>query len=715
MSAENQLRKNQVLKKFSKDYLIFSLATVLLLMIGLAIFTYISFEGTKNENSTNLKKAAKDISSTISESFDYTNQINNYIGLQIIDRENRDLKFISKLLKEADRIKHRNSELFSWSSFDWVDARHYQTINSKLGIRKEPPNMSERQYTLLSPKSPWTLQVSFPTLGNPSNTWVIPAATGVVDKNGKYLGSIVVGFDINELNGQIKQRLGDKISFVVLDEKFRIILKSIDIELERDSDFFQKNLDQEHLKYSAGTIEGLSLDRIKLSHYQRIEKYPYIILTGFNEQIFGHQFNSSILPRIIEFICLAIFFLIILYLFEEKIASLLRVEKNLRISLQKTNKDKEKILFSIAHDIKNHILAINGLANIILENKTNSEIPKNEDLKTTAMIADQSGELMEFVKDLLDHNQITAGEFRLKTIKDQQIKFLIQEVVSLLGNFAASNQINIKTNFEDNLPKLRCDEHKIKEILSNLITNAIKYSKVGSDIEVSAKYLADANKILIEILDSGYGMNKKELTKYLSGAGCEIDKSKLLKEKKIESHGIGMQIVLGLIKLHRAEIEVESKKNRGTKVSLFFHPQILEKTKNSVANKNDSQLSILLVDDNLVNIKVMRRILENNGYNVTHAENGKEALEVLDKENFDLILMDCEMPIMNGYETSKIIREGKIFKNFKNHQLIPIIALTANNDQKTLDKVIDSGMTCLTEKAISKTELLKTIKDYLKQ
>ncbi len=686
-------------KIFSWGYLTFALVAILSVMLVVVIFAYISFRGALAESSISLQKSSKNIASAISESFDYANQINSHIGKQIAHHGARDLKFILELFHEADRIKNKNSELFSWSSFDWVDAKNYQTVNSKLGIRKDPPNMLGRQYVALSSKNPWVLQVSFPIFGDPSNSWVIPVGTGVVDEGGKYLGVITVGFDIAEFSRHVAQKLNSKASFVVLDQDLKIILQSVDIDLARDGDFFWKNFNPTIFAAESGVLEKeIKIGDISLSHYRKISKYPYIILTGFDKSFFYHQFNVLVLPRIIEFICLAIFFLIILYLF--------KVEKGLRIFLEKTSRDKERILFSIAHDIKNQIFGINGLANLILEKKTRPEISESENLRNVEMISDQSEELMDFVKELLDTHQIERGEFRLGKIKEYSAKSLVEEVVIANGSFAAINQVELRTKIENNLPKLRCDLHKMKEILTNLIINAIKYSRAKNEVLISVKYLEGAKQICIEIVDNGYGMSEQEVVKYLGGTGGEIDKSEIAKEKKIDSYGIGMSIVLKLIELHRGKLEVESKKDFGTKLFLYF-------------GVDDSRLalgtgkSILLVEDNPVNIKVTRRVLESSGYNVSHAENGREALEILDEENFDLILMDGEMPIMNGYEAAKAIREGSVFRNFKNYRSIPIIALTSFDGEKTVKKAVDSGMNCLIEKATSKINLLKTIENYL--
>jgi len=230
-----------------------------------------------------------------------------------------------------------------------------------------------------------------------------------------------------------------------------------------------------------------------------------------------------------------------------------------------------------------------------------------------------------------------------------------------------------------------------------------------------------SDEIYIEIADKGYGMDEESLTKYLKAEGKKIDKSDVARDKEIETRGIGMSIVLRLLALHQGRMEVESKKKIGTTVKLFFNPNKLEIVKEVSLLPEDSvkisenKKSILLVEDNPINIKITTKVLESGGYNVVHAEHGKEALVRLDQENFDLILMDGEMPLMNGYETTEAIREGSVFKNFKKYKTIPIVALMSSSDVKTIARAKKSGMNDHVEKAISKTRLLSVVEKYLNE
>ena len=210
--------------------------------------------------------------------------------------------------------------------------------------------------------------------------------------------------------------------------------------------------------------------------------------------------------------------------------------------------------------------------------------------------------------------------------------------------------------------------------------------------------LKSQNQIVIEVIDNGFGMNEEDVQKYLKGKGSTIDKTDISKIKKFDSTGLGIPIVLRLVNLHKAKIEVESKKNVGTKVSIYFNVSakkdkiITRKGRSTLPELSDneklqnSDKLILLVEDNPVNIKVTCRILDKQGYRVIYAENGRDALDIIDKECPDLILMDGEMPVMNGYETTKNIRKGTCFKNFTNIKKVPIIGLMSSADEKTIKK-----------------------------
>ena len=210
-------------------------------------------------------------------------------------------------------------------------------------------------------------------------------------------------------------------------------------------------------------------------------------------------------------------------------------------------------------------------------------------------------------------------------------------------------------------------------------------------------------------------MTKKEIALALEGKYQLIDKTQL--NRNNNSYGIGLKNVQDLIKINNGILEIESKKNHGSIFRIIFNSSKHVLTKD---NKNSSQKitinnfnkTILIVDDNPVNIKITSTVLQRAGYKVKTSHSGIKALEILDNENIDLILMDGEMPDLNGYQTTIKIRKGKSFKKFKNFKTIPIIGLMGNNDEETIKECYNSGMNNHISKTKSTKEILDTIANF---
>lgn len=701
-----------------KGYFVFVLATVSLGALSMAILVFFTIKSDQDSRSQILKKEASNIQKTISESFNYSNKINTYIGEQIVEHGSDDLEFILKIFRQADKIQNKNSQLLSWSSFDWVDSNNLQLVNSKVGIRKNPPDMSVRQYCDRSPKKPWTLQASFPVLGNPSNSWVIPAGTGITDKSGKYLGAIVVGFNIAELSSMVEQRLNDPVSFVVLDEDLNIVIQSQDSELVENDNFYKTNINKSLFNKNSGELsDKISVENVTYSSYRRFKDYPYIVLTGFNKSLLKKEFNNSILPIIVGFIAITSFFLIILYIFKTRILLLMEREKNLRNSLHKTNISKTKLIRAASHDLKNYIFGISGLSKLILQDKSKSNIESNEDLKMVTEISSQSEELMGFVEDLLDTNQNQSGEFSLGKMQICNLAEMVKRMVILNKNFAIENKITLTSSStpKDAALNIKCDVRRVKQVLNNLISNSLKYSPANTKVSITTSFLKKKNEICLTVKDGGIGMSKKEIDMALSGDGEKIDKSTL--DKAIDSHGIGMPIIKKLVELHHGRLEIESKKGFGTKVKIYFKKEDETEDKKEQNISEEQSLTerfkdkaILLAEDNPVSNKINTFLLRKMGFKVKHVENGQELVDELDKNYFDLIFMDINMPVLDGFEATKIIRKGDSFKKFKNVN-IPIIVISANEIESSKLKYF--GINASLSKPFSEKDLLDFVLEYV--
>lgn len=707
-----------------KSYFVFILATIFLGIVTSLCLVFFIAKSNHNSNLELSKKEASTIESTISEAFGYSRKINNYIGKQIAQHGSEDLEFILEIFRQIDKSQTKNSQLISWSSFDFVAPNNLQVVNSKIGIRKDLPNMSARQYISRSKAKPWTLQVSFPVLGNPSNSWVIPAGTGIEDDNRKFLGIIVVGFDIAELTALVEQRLSKDTSFVVLDENFNIILTSKDAE--KNGKIYQQKISRGNFNKKSATISnGLDIGKIRFFSYQKFDDYPYLILTGFSKTLLTKEFSNSVLPVIGGSIMITIFFLMILHLFKARILFLINEEKILQKSLLSKEdliNSKTNLIRATSHDLKNYIFGISGLSKLILINKSKAEIDTNEDLKMVEELNLQSEELMGFVEDLLDTNQNEDGAFNLGQKQLCNIVDLAKRMLILNKNFAMQNRISLEFDNRTNhkVINVECDVRRIKQVLNNVISNAVKYSNPNNVVILQISYPQEndpqKNEVCIAVIDQGIGMNEAEIKQALLGAGEKISKKGL--NKNFDSHGLGMPIVKRLIELHHGTLEINSVKNYGTEVKIYL--KICNEDK-AIQNKeiyNSDNISnrfkgkaALVAEDNVITNKVITFFLRKMGFAVKHVENGEEILEQLDKQHFDLVVLDINMPKLGGFETAKTIRAGKIFKRFKNFD-IPIIAIST--EKQELSKLQNNGINMLLGKPFSEKELLDFVLSYIK-
>lgn len=620
------------------------------------------------------------------------------------------------------------SESFSWTIFSWSDSDYKLIVDAKYGIMGNHFDLSIRDYISLTKSNPGMLYLGNPVFGSTSKKWMIPGGVGLVDKDNKYLGATVIGFEIDALARVISKDMISKdinieiinnngVSILEVDSKYfgvpRKNKSSSNPEILRTLHESKNNkIDVVTNVSFAGNKQAFLIKNLKSPAYSLIFKYDARSINNF--------LWESLISRSLEIFTMtltSIALLILVYKIEVLKQKLI-VAKNIA---ENANEIKDKILFSISHDIKNYIFGIGGLGRMVIDSKNKSEILKNEDLQIVETICEQAEELRYFVEDLLDVNHIDAGGLSLGEIKEAKIQDIINSTLVLSKSLAIKNNVLIKTQIENDLPKFNCDPRRIKQVLMNLVGNALKYNKPNGEVIIVAKYLESSRQLCIEIIDSGFGMSEEEIKKYLAGNGSEIDKSDVMKIKNIDSHGIGVPIILRLVGLHNGKIEVESIKDSGTKVGLYFSLENSLKIKNKALSQKGEFLSdksrkkkslnklILLVDDNPVNIKITCRILELEGYQVIYAENGNDAILMIEQHHPDLVLMDGEMPVMNGYDATIKIRKGDLFKSFKKFKTIPIIGLMSSSSEAVIQKSAESGMNDHLEKSTSKTKLLDII------
>ncbi len=369
---------------------------------------------------------------------------------------------------------------------------------------------------------------------------------------------------------------------------------------------------------------------------------------------------------------------------------------------EKANQLKNEILANMSHEIRTPMNAILGITNHLIDEEKNSS--SLESLNILKFSADQ---LLVIINDILDLSKIDEGKVVFEKI-DFSLKTLIGNIIKLNLSKAIDKQIQLNFEFDESIPKkIIGDPTRLAQILNNLISNSIKFTEKG-EVKlkiVQLKNTTEFTNIHFLIKDSGIGIPEDKFEFIFE----KFNQASTETTRKFGGTGLGLSIVKKLIQLMGSDIGVKSKLNEGSEFYFLINFPISKNhdtepklTKLNLLEKNLFGLKILLVDDNEINIKIAKKFLDKWNTKIITATNGKEAIEIYLKNNdyFDLILMDLQMPIMDGYEASKTILEYQ-----KSSKKIPIFALTADAMLDTKEKVKSIGIQDLITKPFKPDDL----------
>lgn len=368
-----------------------------------------------------------------------------------------------------------------------------------------------------------------------------------------------------------------------------------------------------------------------------------------------------------------------------------------------TNASQAKTVFlsRMSHDLRTPLNAITGITDLMLM----KDYLHNDEKNNLKIIRESSSHLLKLINEMLDLSRIENGKLGL--VSDNIVLTeLLSEIVGVAEGLALKQKIkfeydfvNIKQNY------IKTDSKRLKQIIFNVISNAIKYNKPNGKVlfrvigEDNMNYEEAKLNFIVE--DSGIGMTSNFLNNIFEPFNRENEER--------EGTGIGLTITKSLVDLLGGEIKISSEINEGTKVILSFsfkiNNEIIESKKNQIENSaNLLGKKILLVEDNLINMEIATQIITKTGASVDSAYDGDEALELFNTNSYDLIFMDIQMPKKNGYEATKIIRQ----KN----QIIPIIGMSANAFCDDILKGKACGMTNYLSKPVEAKKIIEAIIKY---
>ena len=363
------------------------------------------------------------------------------------------------------------------------------------------------------------------------------------------------------------------------------------------------------------------------------------------------------------------------------------------------NKAKSKFLSVMSHEIRTPLNAIIGFVKILIDTETNSI--KKRYLDT---IDSSSYLLMNVINDVLDISKIESGSFSVEIVSYEPYTELYQLYV-LYERSASENDIRMINSISMDMPIfLKGDILRLKQIVSNLLSNAIKFTPKGKTIELIINYEQNKSTLYVEVKDTGIGIEKHNLEK-ITKEFTQADDSTA---RKYGGTGLGLSIVTKLLSLQDSKLEIKSEYGYGS--SFYFRlPVLLSTRKKEELDENViykfSDKKVLVAEDNKTNQLLIRLILEGMDIEVVIANDGQEAEDMMLEDEFDLILMDINMPNKNGSEAMFAIK--------KFNEDIAIIALTANAVSGDREKYINEGFDDYIAKPIDNNELLLVLKKYL--
>lgn len=365
---------------------------------------------------------------------------------------------------------------------------------------------------------------------------------------------------------------------------------------------------------------------------------------------------------------------------------------------------KAQFLSTMSHEIRTPMNAVIGMTYLLMQ-----ENPKPEQLHNLKILKFSAQNLLGIINDILDFSKIEAGKINL----EEEDVFLRDLVDGIIYSFTAKTRekgIYIKAHMDDDLPEVILgDQIRITQILNNLVSNAVKFTeKGGVDLYIELINKKDQQvELEFSVRDTGIGIPKS----FHESIFEEFTQADLNTTRLYGGTGLGLAITNKLLKLYNSKVHLESEPGKGSEFSFRIITSAVnrkqekkERIEEEISENALAGVRILVVEDNKVNQMVARKFLEKWNTKPDFAEHGGIAMKMLEQNTYDLVLMDLQMPEMDGYETTRAIRGSEA-----SHSGIPIIALSASAMLQIRQKALDSGMNDFVIKPFKPAELFNKI------
>ncbi len=570
--------------------------------------------------------------------------------------------------------------------------------------------------------------VSMPGRNKHTGQWSFFISRRIDDLHGNFMGMVVIGFSVPEVSSffqRVIQNLGPGASISIYRNDLMLLVRTPHIEKLMGQhnrsgstyEVIELHKKQHEVVLTDRTRFSTGERELRLSAVRKLDRYPLIVTLIVGDALFlasWRQMSATIALVTAIGVLIALLGLALLLRYLRQREAYIEEMQRLTDAAEAANHAKSKFLATMSHEIRTPMNGILGMAQLLMMPNTTPE--ENKEFARTILNSGQT--LLTLLNDILDLSKIEAGKIELQTAVFSPHE-IVQAVGRLYGEVAHAKHLAIRLDTGGlEARQYWGDALRIRQMLTNLVSNALKFTQEGS-IRLEVREIERRDNVAtleFSVCDTGIGIpsaTQSELFKPFK----QLDASTT---RAYGGSGLGLSIVRNLAELMQGETGLDSSPGQG---SSFWFRLRLPCAPDAIRIKLPAQAQpaadaeppeahghILVVEDNLTNRKVVEAMLRKQGYRVDAVEHGQAALEFIERQRPDLVLMDVQMPVMDGCDATREIRRQEAASGMPR---LPIVALTAGAFSEDRDNCLAAGMDDFLTKPVDQGKLLATVIQYL--